>query len=574
MENQTPKETSDSHKAMFAIADMSRSGCSVVTVDNDNMEPTLFKGDTALTDTSVSEYIGEGLYVLDWFGVPTVYRLQSGFPGKETILINRDNAAYEASELALSDLNELVLGKVIATGKVVDQRGMRRVSKILQEKEARPKRVTRMLIMNDNEVSKRQENLERLERALATFECEREASAAFAIALSSLPQEKRDRNGGNRPGLSVRSQPNHKEPWTMKDTTTLTDLENEKLALDENANRSFDLLSVARTGSPEHAKHVEDFEHYHAKSWCLHGAIVSSSALSLSDLAAKIRTIANGCKEEYPKFEGEYLGQLIKDISHLDNAPNNAEGGKVGYAAAREIVAEKCAEAIAGASLVEPPHEPMQQEEFINRAMQAFRRIGSDDQKENMLEGIKAFKAGTITWDVNELIEVITSTVFFAGDRAGYVRLLAHNIAQKVHVPGDTSTQSYYDFINLRDWAAEEGAPTEEDDPEAYEAAVKKECDQQDLYRETRVTSHNGMILKLVFVLMESPSNMGQLDIIPLCTTLQYAASVFDAGIEEKPDHNSVVPFTTPASYGGAPFIPERAAAGAFLQDDDEGKDD
>lgn len=123
-----------SHNQMFAFAGLAKANCSVVLVDGDNMEPTLFKGDTALTDTTVTEYIGEGLYVLDWFGVPTVYRLQSGFPGKHTILINRDNRAYATTELSRSELNELILGKVIAIGKVVDPKGMLRVSKELNEK--------------------------------------------------------------------------------------------------------------------------------------------------------------------------------------------------------------------------------------------------------------------------------------------------------------------------------------------------------------------------------------------------------------------------------------------------------
>ena len=128
MQYSTPIETAKSHNAMFAIAGMAGGKCSVVPIDGDNMEPTLFKGDAALTDTGIDEYQGEGLYVLDWFGVPTVYRLQSGRPGAGSILIKRDNPAYEATEMPCADVTELILGKVIALGRVIDPRGMQRIS--------------------------------------------------------------------------------------------------------------------------------------------------------------------------------------------------------------------------------------------------------------------------------------------------------------------------------------------------------------------------------------------------------------------------------------------------------------
>ncbi len=120
----TPKAIAAHHRELFGAANMTQPGWAVVPIISENMEPTLRRGDAVLVDTKITEYSGEGLYVLDNGGEPLVYRLMSSCQiNKPEILLILDNKNYGPSEwVPREQANEIILGKVMALGVVVDRK--------------------------------------------------------------------------------------------------------------------------------------------------------------------------------------------------------------------------------------------------------------------------------------------------------------------------------------------------------------------------------------------------------------------------------------------------------------------
>lgn len=89
----------------------------IVPVDDDAMEPTLYRGDAVIA-APVETYCGEGLYVVD-IGYPRLYRVQVN-PATGALVLRSDNRAYPSSEWPMEEFSELVMAKVGATVRVLD----------------------------------------------------------------------------------------------------------------------------------------------------------------------------------------------------------------------------------------------------------------------------------------------------------------------------------------------------------------------------------------------------------------------------------------------------------------------
>jgi len=81
----------------------------VMPIIGDHMAPTLRPGDFAAV-IPCDHYYWEGLYVLDVFGAPCVYRCQSNLKGG--IEIKGDNPCSATQTLPVDDFNSVVLGRV------------------------------------------------------------------------------------------------------------------------------------------------------------------------------------------------------------------------------------------------------------------------------------------------------------------------------------------------------------------------------------------------------------------------------------------------------------------------------
>jgi len=114
------KKTAEVHSAMFKSAGMSKPGLSVVPVLSDAMYPTVKPGDGVLVDTTISEYVGEGLYVLDTDAGPQIRRLTARV--KAGVLVTCDNTIYPPDTTNRDRLEEIILGKVVALGVVEDRK--------------------------------------------------------------------------------------------------------------------------------------------------------------------------------------------------------------------------------------------------------------------------------------------------------------------------------------------------------------------------------------------------------------------------------------------------------------------
>lgn len=83
---------------------------SLVTVYGDNMYPTLNENDVLFVDTTVKEYINDGVYILSGYSAVRVRRLQIIF---DEIHIINDNNKYFNQKISTKDKAKLqVLGKV------------------------------------------------------------------------------------------------------------------------------------------------------------------------------------------------------------------------------------------------------------------------------------------------------------------------------------------------------------------------------------------------------------------------------------------------------------------------------
>jgi hypothetical protein len=79
----------------------------------DGMMPTLRPYRDVAMINPADCYCGEGIYALDSLGVPDLYRVQSTFSGRRTLLLMRDNKAYQDREVTAAEFSEAVLGKLI-----------------------------------------------------------------------------------------------------------------------------------------------------------------------------------------------------------------------------------------------------------------------------------------------------------------------------------------------------------------------------------------------------------------------------------------------------------------------------
>lgn len=87
------------------------SGVRLMPIQGDAMEPTFRAGDFAVV-LPADHWHGEGLYVLDVLGEPTVYRLAT-CADPASLRIAPDNERYTSYEVARETLLPRILGRVV-----------------------------------------------------------------------------------------------------------------------------------------------------------------------------------------------------------------------------------------------------------------------------------------------------------------------------------------------------------------------------------------------------------------------------------------------------------------------------
>lgn len=94
-------------------------------VDGDGMEPTLRSRKDYVLLAPVTEWCGDGLYLVDWGAGPTLYRAQHA--GLGNVLIKLDNPLYrdEGNVFTRDQFNEMVVGYVVADIQVREERFLR-----------------------------------------------------------------------------------------------------------------------------------------------------------------------------------------------------------------------------------------------------------------------------------------------------------------------------------------------------------------------------------------------------------------------------------------------------------------
>lgn len=89
----------------------------LVPVEGDTMIPTLFPGD-AVGALPVDAFSYDGIYVLDVFGTPTVFRCRCDHRGGIDLV--SDNAVYPVHKVSRAAFAESVIGQVAVLCQVVD----------------------------------------------------------------------------------------------------------------------------------------------------------------------------------------------------------------------------------------------------------------------------------------------------------------------------------------------------------------------------------------------------------------------------------------------------------------------
>ena len=90
----------------------------LVTVNGDNMEPTLADGDVVMVDLTDQAPLKDSLYVLYYSGSLSVKRIQCMLDG--TVAIKSDNKAYKMETLSVERVSHLlVFGRVVWYGRMV-----------------------------------------------------------------------------------------------------------------------------------------------------------------------------------------------------------------------------------------------------------------------------------------------------------------------------------------------------------------------------------------------------------------------------------------------------------------------
>ncbi len=89
-----------------------------VSVRGDSMEPSIRDGDMLLVDTSQTDVVEDGIYVLRIDSHLLAKRLQRLVDGR--LYIKSDNPAYERQELSKQDADQLeVIGRVVWSGRKI-----------------------------------------------------------------------------------------------------------------------------------------------------------------------------------------------------------------------------------------------------------------------------------------------------------------------------------------------------------------------------------------------------------------------------------------------------------------------
>lgn len=84
----------------------------VLTVQGDSMSPEINSGDVLFIDVSVTHFVTDAIYVMNYAGRPMVKRLQARRDG--SVLIKSTNESYDPETVPASELHELyVSGRVI-----------------------------------------------------------------------------------------------------------------------------------------------------------------------------------------------------------------------------------------------------------------------------------------------------------------------------------------------------------------------------------------------------------------------------------------------------------------------------
>lgn len=96
----------------------------IVPVEGEHMAPTLRGGIDAVAVVPCSQFVVDGLYVLDLNGHPIIYRVQDHIGGYWLI---SDNPSYPAKHtVSPDDFAECVLGQVVAEIRVTHPTPLRR----------------------------------------------------------------------------------------------------------------------------------------------------------------------------------------------------------------------------------------------------------------------------------------------------------------------------------------------------------------------------------------------------------------------------------------------------------------